>query len=75
MVELPEGWTVVPAELPEVRILRLQPGDKLLVSCDKLLDHRDVEMIRQNFGASCPGYPVLVLEGSLRLDILREDGA
>ena len=65
----------VPAELPEVRILRLQPGDVLVFSCEKFMDDAEVDRIRQQTAARFPGHEAIVLDGGLTLDIARREGS
>ena len=69
------GWRPVEAtELPEVRILRLQPGDTLLISSQLRLDQAEFDAISKTFAERFPGHPVALLDGGLNLDILRKDG-
>lgn len=74
MTEMPEGYTVAPVELPQVRILRLQPGDKLLISSPDWLSAAEGEAIHANVKAVFPDTDVVLLARGLTLDILRKGG-
>lgn len=69
------GWQPIQAtELPEVRILRLQPGDTLLITADQYVGESEFDAISQNLAKRFPGHPVALLDGGLHLDILRKGG-
>lgn len=73
------GWqeiepTAMPVELPEVRILRLEPGDKLLLTADHQVYDAELHAITEQLAKRLPGHEVLLIEDGLRLDILRKDG-
>lgn len=77
-IDRSSGWQPViaagPIELPEVRILRLQPGDKLVLAADHEVTDAEFEAISKQFAQHVPGHKVLLLERGLSLDILRKDG-
>jgi len=72
------GWQTVaaaaPVELPEVRILRLQPGDTLLLTAEHQVTEAELDAIGKNLAERFPGHPVVLLDNGLSLDILRKDG-
>lgn len=74
MTEIPDGYTPAPVELPEVRILRLEPGDMLLVSSPLRLSDADVAFIGDRLKGKFPGHEAVILDGGLTLDILRKGG-
>ena len=74
MTESTAGLVRVPAELPEVRILRLQPGDVLVLQCEKFLDREEAHYITQQLAARFPGHEAIVLDGGVTLDIARREG-
>jgi hypothetical protein len=69
-----DGYEIAPVELPQVRILHLEPGDVLLISAPHMLTDADVAAIGQRVKAKFPGHDVAVLDNGLTLDILRKVG-
>ncbi len=69
-----EGFATVPPELPQVRILRLEPGDILVLQHERRLDDLVMNRIREDVRERLPGHPVLVLDDGLTLAaLLRKD--
>jgi regulator of RNase E activity RraA len=64
----------VPAELPEVRILRLEPGDVLLITCPQRVDDAMYGEITERMAVMFPGHRCALLDGGLGLDIMRAEG-
>lgn len=73
MTESTAGLVRVPAELPEVRILRLEPGDVLVLQCEKFLDREEASYITEQVAAYFPGHEAIVLDGGVTLDIARKE--
>lgn len=69
-----DGYAKVPVELPEVRILRLEPGDVLLLTTPYRISDADFEYIRDRFAEQMPGHRMALLENGMTLDILRKGG-
>ncbi len=76
MADSIEGYGLVPPELPEVRILRLQPGDILLLTVDRRISDMEYEEIQARMtGGPFSGHQCAILEGGMTLDILRKEEA
>lgn len=60
--------------LPEVEVVRLQAGDRLLIRADELLTRNEADRIRRGVMAVYgPDFPVLVLPRSFDLAVVREE--
>jgi hypothetical protein len=70
-----QGFAEVPAELPEVRILRVQPGDMLVLRHEKMIDAETAAWIRSHMEKQFPDNPCMILDGGITLDaVLRKEG-
>lgn len=74
MTENTDGLVKVPAEFPEVRILRLQPGDQLLITMQTRLDDQQFDDFMQSMKACFPDHRCVILDAGATLDILRMEG-
>ncbi len=68
-----EGFAKVPAQFPEVRILRLEPGDVLLITVPGRLSDAEFTALSSRMKAQFPDHPMGVLEGGATLDIVRQE--
>jgi len=72
------GWQpiqeVVPAELPEVRILRLEPGDVLVVRTTNHCSDEEIDHICRGFKERFPDNSIALFEGVDAIDVLRKGG-
>lgn len=73
MAQMPEGLAEIGVE--EVRVVRLQPGDVIVLVTSKRLSLDAAEHMREHAQAFFDGHQVVVLEDGLTLEVLREDGA
>ncbi|HEX3781745.1 MAG TPA: hypothetical protein VHX38_18940 [Pseudonocardiaceae bacterium] len=79
--DLPEhtvqAWTTaagaIRSELPEVRVLRLQPGDELVLAVDHALDDSEAEDMNELLHALFPDHRTRVVSGG-ELTVVRKDG-
>lgn len=63
-------------QLPEVRLLRPQPGDVIVVRLDRDLSARDLNDLGEQVRSVLPqAVPVLFLDRSSDLEVVRKDGA
>lgn len=62
-------------ELPEVRILRLQEGDVLLLRAPKRLSDEEAATLVDGIEATFPGHRALVVEDGIELTVARIGGA
>lgn len=69
-----DGYAQAPVELPEVRILRLEPGDVLLLMSPHRLSDAEVDEIRTRVGVVFPDHRMALLGDGMTLDILRKGG-
>lgn len=58
-----------------IEALALQPGDVLVVHCQKPLHYEQSAMLRQYVEARIPGHKVLVMSGELDLCVVRKEAA
>lgn len=72
MADSLEGYGLAAPELPEVRILRLQPDDVLLLSTKRRLSYAEFDEIEKYAGAAFPGHRCAILEDGMTLDVLRK---
>lgn len=68
-----DGYPVAAPELPEARILRLEPGDTLVLRYGKLLTDMEADEILSRIKADFPDHRVVVLDGGATLDVLRRE--
>lgn len=66
-------------ELPmmaRLEVVRVQPGDVLVLACEQHLTEADVDRIRDRFNqAGLDGLHTLVLDGGMHhLDVIRHEG-
>lgn len=71
--------TAVPQELAEagieqVRVVRLEPGDIILLSTSRRLSQADVDAIRERAQEFFDTHRVAVLEDGMTLSVVREGG-
>jgi hypothetical protein len=62
-----------PVVMPEARILRIQPGDAIVLKFDGLLSMQQQADVRVMMNDAFPGVPVLVLDEGTELAVLRKD--
>lgn len=75
MNDIPEGYVQVPAQFAEIRVLRLAPGDVLVLRHEQRLMDKEIDEIRANTAAALDGHKCIVLDGGLTLDaLLRKEG-
>lgn len=67
-----EGGGAIDLELKEVDILRLQPGDMLVIRAPMRLSDYAKKRIGEAIRKEFPEHKVLVLEEGLSLEVLRE---
>jgi hypothetical protein len=63
----------LPDEIQEVRVLRVQPGDRLILTSPVRLTAPDVKRIREQFAGRYPDNEVILFDGGADLHILRKD--
>lgn len=73
-IERDPAPTPAPPPQRDIRVLRLQPGDVLIMRTPTRLSQIDQEGIRQQVEKQFPGHKCLVLTDGLELDIAREMG-
>lgn len=73
MTQVPEGLAEIGVE--EVRVVRLQPGDVIVLATSKRLSMADADDLRDRARAFFDGHRVVVLEDGVTLEVLRKDGA
>jgi hypothetical protein len=69
------GYAPAPVQLPEVRILRLEPGDVLVVNVPGRLTDDECQELGRRVKESFPDHRIAVLDGGATLDILRTERA
>lgn len=74
MTEFPDGWMPVPSELPEVRLLRIQPGDVIALFMEKCITDAEFDELSTRMRASFPDNKIALFEGGTRVSILRMEG-
>lgn len=74
MTEFPDGWTPVPSELPEVRLLRVQPGDVIALFIEKHITDAEFEELSARMRVSFPDNKIALFEGGVKVSILRREG-
>ena len=57
----------------EVRILRLRPGDTVVVYRSEFLDDDEMALTQASVKEAFPDNVVVVMEGGSRLEVLRRD--
>lgn len=73
MAQVPEGLAGLGIE--EVHVVRLQPGDVIVLCTPKRLSMVDCEELRDWAQEFFDGHRVTVLEDGVTLEVLRKDGA
>lgn len=64
----------LPEEIQEVRVLRLQPGDTLVLRIDAALNFAQRERVLEQLKAAAPeGVKCLVLDAGLTLEVARAE--
>lgn len=58
-----------------IEALALQPGDVLVVHCQKPLSHEQESMLSRFVQSRIPGHNVLVMSGGLDLCVVRKEAA
>ncbi len=58
----------------EMRVVRLEPGDIIVVSTPRRLTHEDVQDIRDHVTAFFGEYEIAVLEDGMQMQVVRKDG-
>lgn len=56
--------TDLPAELEEVRILRLEPGDVLVLEAKQRVSQAEAEKLRERIESVFPGHKALIIDGA-----------
>ena len=59
--------------VPDVEILRLQPGDTLVITSLVPLTDEHVASLRDDLGARFPGHQAIILDGGITLSVLRKE--
>jgi hypothetical protein len=62
-------------EVPEVRLLRVRPGDVVVIRLQGLVDLDVMDAMAKSMKALFPGNEVVVLEDGAEIEVLRKDGA
>jgi len=57
-----------------VRIMRLQPGDALVIEVDYPVDEKTKDLFIRRLGMVFPGHKAIVLDNGARLSVARPDG-
>lgn len=66
---------VIPArDLPHVDVVRLQAGDVLVLHSETRLADAEYEHIVAGMKKQFPGHEVLVMEGGVKLSVVRKEG-
>jgi len=60
--------------VPDVQILRLQPGDTLVITSPVWLSDQQVDEIKTSLKERFPGHQALLLDGGATLSVLRKEG-
>lgn len=58
-----------------VQVLRLEPGDTLVLKTPRALTADQADRIRQQLEARFPGYPALVISGDMDLSVIEQQAA
>lgn len=74
MTEFPDGWTPIPSELSEVRLLRVQPGDVIALFMERYITDAEFAELGARMRASFPDNKIALFEGGMRVSILRMEG-
>ncbi len=74
MTEDLEGYAQVPPQFPEVRILRLRPGDVLLLHLPQDIDDMEIDAVMKDMAKAFPGHSCVALDERFGLDVLRKEG-
>lgn len=73
-----EKAAVLPQELAELgvemRVVRLEPGDTIVITTLRRLTQADVQDIRDRVIAFFGEYEVAVLEDGMQMQVIRRDG-
>lgn len=69
-----EGYAKVPAELPEARILRLEPGDIIALRVSYQMSDREYDELSRRCKNVFPDHRIVVFERMDSIDILRPGG-
>jgi hypothetical protein len=70
----PVGDLVAP-ELPEVSVLRVQPGDKIVVVLKQQLSAKQFDETTSRLLDQFPDNKILVVDGDAKLCVLREEAS
>jgi hypothetical protein len=62
-----------PAELEHLRVLRLEPGDVLVLTCPDPLTFERAETLRARVKQEFPGHKVIVIDSGGSLGVVRSD--
>lgn len=60
--------------VPDVKILRLLPGDTLVYRCEQRLDDDTYAEIKKHMTERFPGHLVVVLDCGATIEVLRAEG-
>lgn len=60
--------------LPVIEVLRLQPGDTLIVHVDRDITRAEADQLVTKIKQKVPGYDVLALARPLTLGVVRQPG-
>jgi hypothetical protein len=64
-----------PPELIRLEVVRVQPGDILVLTCPERLTENDVECIREQIGRTgLAGLEAVFLDGGMTLSVVRREG-
>ena len=72
MANLPDDLAEV--GITAVEVLRLQPGDAIVLKTEKHLSMYDAEKARDKLRAWFEGHEVIVLDGGASLQVAHKDG-
>lgn len=59
--------------LPSIEVLRLEPGDILIVTPDHELTKEQADYVQSRFAGKLPGHEVLVVSDSIKLSVIRPE--
>jgi hypothetical protein len=74
VTESAERFARVLPELPEIRILRLQPGDVIALFMEKNIAEADFRILSERMRAKFPDNEIALFEGGMTIGILRKEG-
>lgn len=73
-MSVPAGVDALAGELPEVRVLRLQPGDVLAICSGRYLRDEEIEEMHRRCAAVWPDNRIAVFECVESVFVLRQAG-